>query len=82
MNYEKVQDKAIPVAGREGSWGSETSRLPYFQDYQLTDGGEVIGLPVRGWVYRRVIIQLGALGQLKNPMTSTGFEAATFRFVA
>jgi hypothetical protein len=35
---------AIPVAGRRSQQGSETSRLPYFLDNQLTDGGEVINL--------------------------------------
>jgi hypothetical protein len=34
--------KAIPVTGREGLNCCETSRLPYFLDIRLTDGGEVI----------------------------------------
>jgi hypothetical protein len=34
--------KAIPVTGRGGPWGSETSRLPHFLDNRLTDGGEVV----------------------------------------
>jgi hypothetical protein len=36
--------KAIPVTGRGGSLGCETSRLPHFPDNQLTDGGEVVSL--------------------------------------
>jgi hypothetical protein len=33
--------KAIPVTGREGPSGCETSRLLYFLDNRLTDGGKV-----------------------------------------
>jgi hypothetical protein len=34
--------KAIPVAGREGPYGCETSRIPHLLDNRLTDGGEVV----------------------------------------
>jgi hypothetical protein len=34
--------KAIPVTGREGPEGCETSRLPHFLDNRLTNGGEVV----------------------------------------
>jgi hypothetical protein len=37
-------NKAIPVTGRGGPWGCETSRFPHFLDNQLTDGGEVVSL--------------------------------------
>jgi hypothetical protein len=43
-NKERVKKKigkAIPVKGREGPWGCETSRLPHFLDNRLRDGGEV-----------------------------------------
>jgi hypothetical protein len=36
--------KAIPVTGREGPYGCETSRLPHFLDNRLTDGGKVVSL--------------------------------------
>jgi hypothetical protein len=36
--------KAIPVTGREGPQGCETSRVPHFLDNRLTDGGEVVSL--------------------------------------
>jgi hypothetical protein len=42
-----VKAKAIPVTGREGPWGCETSRLPHFLDNRLTDDGEVISLTCR-----------------------------------
>jgi hypothetical protein len=34
--------KAIPVTGREGPYGCDTSWLPHFLDNRLTDGGEVV----------------------------------------
>jgi hypothetical protein len=36
---------------------------------------------VRGWVDPRAIVRLEELGQLKNPMNSSGIEPATFRLV-
>jgi hypothetical protein len=40
----KKRGKAIPVAGRGGPHGCETSRLPYFLNNRLTDGGEAANL--------------------------------------
>jgi hypothetical protein len=34
--------KAIPVTGRGGPYGCETSRLPHFLDNRLTDGGDAL----------------------------------------
>jgi hypothetical protein len=36
----------------------------------------------RGWVDPKAIVQLEGLGQLKNSMTSSGMEPASFRLVA
>jgi hypothetical protein len=36
--------KAIPVTGRGGPYGCETSRFPHLLDNRLTDGGEVVSL--------------------------------------
>jgi hypothetical protein len=38
---------AIPVTGRGGPYGCETSRLPHFLDNRLTDDGEVNSLTRR-----------------------------------
>jgi hypothetical protein len=40
----KGKGKSIPVTGRGGPQGCERSRLPYFLDSRLTDGGEVFSL--------------------------------------
>jgi hypothetical protein len=39
--------KVIPLTGRGGSYGCETSRLPHFPDNRLTDDGEVVSLTRR-----------------------------------
>jgi hypothetical protein len=41
---KKAEGKTIPVRGRGGSKGCETSRLSHFLDNRLTDGGEVVSL--------------------------------------
>jgi hypothetical protein len=67
-------------------------------DNRLRDGGEVVSLirrplftPQEDSRYSfllkaestpRAIMRLEGLGQLKNPITSSGFESATFRLVA
>jgi hypothetical protein len=38
---KKKKGEAIPVKGRGGPMGCETSRLPHFPDNRITDGGEV-----------------------------------------
>jgi hypothetical protein len=72
-------------------------RLPHFLDRWFIDGSEVVSLmcrqpfapgrfliliSLRGWVDPRAIVWLVGLGQLKNPMTSSGIELATFQLVA
>jgi hypothetical protein len=51
----KGKGKAIPVTGREGPEGCETSRLPHFLDNRLTDGGEAVSLTRRPPVTSRKI---------------------------
>jgi hypothetical protein len=43
----KGKGKAIPVTGRGGPYGSETSRLPHFLDNRLTDNSETVSLTSR-----------------------------------
>jgi hypothetical protein len=47
IGRDKGKNKAISVTCRGGPGGCETSRLPYFLDNQLTDGGEVVSLTRR-----------------------------------
>jgi hypothetical protein len=44
MHISEYKSKAIAVTSRGGPWGCETSRLPYFLENWLTDGGEVVSL--------------------------------------
>jgi hypothetical protein len=43
-NIKVKKGKAILVAGRDGSQGCETLRLPHFLDNRLTGGSEVVSL--------------------------------------
>jgi hypothetical protein len=48
----------------------------------LPPRGFLVLISVRGWVDPRGIVRLEGLGQLKNLMTSSEIEPATFRLVA
>jgi hypothetical protein len=92
------ESKAIAVTGGGGPQCCETSRIPHFLDNQLTDGDEVVSLtPGRALPTQEdswysfllevqstpsAIVQLEGLGKMKNPVTSSGTESATFRLVA
>jgi hypothetical protein len=86
---DNKKSKAIPVTGPGGPQSCEKSRLRHFLDNRLADGGEVVSLvrfviliSVRGSVDPRAIVRLEELGQLKNPVASSGIEPTTFRLVA
>jgi hypothetical protein len=93
--FTSYKGKAIPVTGRGGPWGCETSRLPYFsrqpahrwrwgQPYSpaaiCPPGRFLVFISVRGWVDPRAIVRMEGLRRLKYPVTA--YEPATFRFVA
>jgi hypothetical protein len=44
---EREKGKPITLISRGGPWISETSRLPYFLEIRLTDGGMVVSLTHR-----------------------------------
>jgi hypothetical protein len=44
---KKKKGKAILITGAGGPEACETSRLPYFLETRLTDGGEVVSHPPR-----------------------------------
>jgi hypothetical protein len=48
----------------------------------FSPGRFLLFISIRGWVEPRAIVRLEGLGQLKNPMTSSEIEPATFRLVA
>jgi hypothetical protein len=48
----------------------------------LPPGRFLVLISVRCWIDPRAIVRLEGLGQLKNLMTSSGIEPATFRLVA
>jgi hypothetical protein len=49
LNVKRYVKKieVIPVTGHGGTWGSETSRLPYFLENWLADGSEVVRITRR-----------------------------------
>jgi hypothetical protein len=42
-----LDSEVIPVTGRRGLYGCETSRIPHFLDNRFTEGGEVVRLTRR-----------------------------------
>jgi hypothetical protein len=82
------EGKAIPVRGRRGSYifqaiGSQMAvRLSALRADRPLPPQEDVLISFTGWVDRRVTLRLEGLGQLKNPMTSSGIKPAAFRLVA
>jgi hypothetical protein len=48
------KSKDVPVTGRGGPYGCETSRFPHFLDNRLTGGGEAVSLTRRPLPPRKI----------------------------
>jgi hypothetical protein len=86
--------KAIPLQVLTGPEGSRRLRIPDFLRQSAHEDGKVVStgrlypqeislviISVRGWVNFRAIVRPEVLCQWKIPMTPSGIDPATFRFV-
>jgi hypothetical protein len=80
----RVKGKAIPLQAWTGSEGSRrVARLSALRTGCLYPQEIFLVLiSVRGWVDPRAIVRPEGLCQWKNPVTQSGIDPATFRFVA
>jgi hypothetical protein len=72
----------VPTFSRQSAhrwrWGCQ----PYTSAALLLPWKFLVLISVRGWIDPRSIVRLEGLDQLKNTMTSLGFEPVTFRLIA
>jgi hypothetical protein len=60
---KKKEGKAIPVTGRGGPYGCETSRLPHVLDNRLTDVNEDVSLTRRPpFTPRKILVLISVRG--------------------
>jgi hypothetical protein len=75
-------DVDAPTFSRQSAHRWRAVCWPYAPAALYPQEDSLVLISVRGRVDARVIVRLKGLGQLKNPMTLSGIEPATFRLVA
>jgi hypothetical protein len=78
----RLWEVEAPTFSRQSAHRRQWGCQPYASAALCPPGRFLVLISVRGWVNPRPIVWLEVLGQLKNPITSSGLEPATFRLVA
>jgi hypothetical protein len=71
-----------PTSSRQSTHRWRWDCQPYAPTALYQPGKFLVLISVRGWVDPRAIVRLEGLFQLKNPVTSSGFDPATYRLLA